>query len=598
MSESVHPLHACVEAAALSQPDAIAVVDREVRLTYAELNSRANRLAHILIEHGVGADTIVGLHCAAGVDLIVGMLGIMKAGGAWLPLDPGLPAGRLAQISAKAEPAIIVIDDAAADFPAYEGACLVRVGSAGSATSDSRTTNPGITISAQQLCYVMFTSGSTGEPKGVMVSHGNLDHLFDDIGARLAIGSDDCWTQFHTCTFGYSVWEIWGALRHGGRLVIVPPELRTDPSGFARFVREQQVTVVSQTPSAFRQNFLADGVGPADFGDALRAIVLSGEAAVGADVHQWFERNAIDSETAGPALFNTYAVTETSGQLTLHEYRPSAAEYDNEASSTVGRPLRPAKLFVLSEDRRPLPAGEVGELFVGGPGVARGYFGAPELTAERFIDLQLEPGVPGQGGTMRVYRTGDLARLTANGELQFCGRADDQVKVRGYRIEPGEIEARLRADTNIRDAAVVLRQGGSGQPRLVAYVVPREFDVADEAPQFWPSVGPYQVYDEFLYDLMSTETERLDRYREAFERSVRDRIVLDIGTGENALLARMCIEAGARRVYAVEVLAEAAEKARALVDERGLADRIHVLYGDMSTVDLPEPIEVCTQGMV
>ncbi|MFQ5635355.1 MAG: amino acid adenylation domain-containing protein, partial [Gammaproteobacteria bacterium] len=197
-----------------------------------------------------------------------------------------------------------------------------------------------------------------------------------------------------------------------------------------------------------------------------------------------------------------------------------------------------------------------------------------------------------------VYRTGDRARLTPAGDLEFCGRADEQVKLRGYRVEPGEIESVLRAHPDVRDAAVALRDAGNRRPRLVGYIVPRAPAPGDGGAEFWPSVGPYQVYDAFLYDLMSTETERLDRYRAAFAATVRGRVVLDIGTGENALLARMCIDAGARRVYAVDVLEEACRKARELVREHGLTERIRVIHGDMSTVELPEPVEVCTQGIV
>ncbi|MFQ5634696.1 MAG: AMP-binding protein, partial [Gammaproteobacteria bacterium] len=352
-------LHGCVEAFAASRANKIAIADVRGRLTYAQLNARANRLAHALIDAGVGRDAIVGLSTRAGVDTIVGMLGIMKAGGAYLPLDPDLPNRRLARITAIAEPMAIVADEPDATRQQAPGVRLVRVDAPGRAE-----TNPGLAISAAQLCYVMFTSGSAGEPKGVMVSHGNLERLFEGIGPRLDIAGDDIWSSFHTCAFGFSVWEIRGALCHGGSLVMVPPALRTDPRGFARLIRDEGVSVVSQTPSAFRQNFLDDGVAPEDFGSALRAIVLSGEAAAGEDIRRWFSR----AGDAGPALFNKYAITETSGQLTVHEY--GRDRLDDATLRSVGRPLPHAELHILDERKRPVRSGEVGELFVAGPGVA------------------------------------------------------------------------------------------------------------------------------------------------------------------------------------------------------------------------------------
>ena len=248
---------------------------------------------------------------------------------------------------------------------------------------------------------------------------------------------------------------------------------------------------------------------------------------------------------------------------------------------------------MLDDEQAPVPPGQIGELFVGGPGVARGYVGEPELTAERFPTIDVDGN-----GPARVYRTGDRARVHPDGSLEFHGRADDQIKLRGFRIEPSEVETALREHAQVADAAVALRPGPGGQPRLCAWVVPRDDSPGFDAPEFWPSVGPYQVYDEFLYDLMSAETERLDLYREALVDAVHDRVVLDIGTGENALLARMCAEAGARRVYAIELIEDAYLKAAALIRDQGLDDRVVVIQGDMSTVDLPEPVEVCTQGIV
>jgi len=583
-------LHESFESHAARRPYAVALTVDERHLTYGELNVLANQFAHTLIKMGVKNEVCVGLHLPPGAELIAAMLGIMKAGGAYVPLDPGLPTNRLAQILELAKPAVIITQCAtAADLPVHSAQ---NIFADSDTNGSSRRDDPRMPVAPDDLCYVMFTSGSTGAPKGVMVTHGNLAPLFDDIGVELDIDTGDVWTAFHPFSFGFSVWEIWGALRHGGRLVIVPAELRTDPARLFELVRMQQVTIMSQTPSAFRQNLLSavftDGLASI----ALRCVVLSGEAADIGALQRWFVRHG-DGE---PRIVNTYAITETAGQLTFASVESADCDTGN---SGVGRALAHAELAIVDEKCVPVTTGQAGELWAGGPSVARGYIGLTEQTAERFVIRTLD----GYRAT-RWYRTGDRARLTAHGVLEFLGRTDDQVKLRGYRIEPGEIAAVLREHPAIDDAAVALRADHGGEPRLVGYFVlhgvphgaPRA--TMSSRPEFWPSVGPYQLYDEFLYDLMSSEAERLVSYREAFDRSVRDRIVLDIGTGEHALLARMCVEAGARKVYAVEILEDACRKARALVNEQGLADRIQVIQGDIASLDLPEQIDVCTQGII
>ncbi|HJP37733.1 MAG TPA: amino acid adenylation domain-containing protein [Gammaproteobacteria bacterium] len=585
-------LHESFESHAATRPYAVALTVGERHLTYGDLNTLANQFAHALIGAGVVAEVRVGLHLPPGVELIAAMLGIMKAGGAYVPLSPDLPSNRLGQILELAEPAVIVTQrTAVANLPGH-AAQLIYADS--DLTRAFCSDDPHTPVASDDLCYVIFTSGSTGTPKGVMVTYGNLVPLFDDIGTRLDIDAGDVWTLFHSLSFGFSVWEIWGALRHGGRLVIVPPELRTDPARLFALLCSQCVTMLSQTPSAFRQNLLSASFADGIAATALRCVVLSGEAVDTEALHRWFRQHG-DVE---PRIVNTYAITETAGQLTFAVCEN--ADRNAGMTAVVGRPLAHAELVIVNEagaDQAwlPVPTGQAGELLVGGPSVARGYIGAAEQTSRRFIAM----GIDGYQAT-RWYRTGDRARLTSEGELEFLGRSDEQVKLRGYRIELGEIAAVLRQHPAIDAAAVALRSDHGGQPRLVGYIVPRAGLSPEPAtrPEFWPSVGPYQLYDEFLYDLMSSEAERLASYREAFDRSVRGKVVLDIGTGEHALLARMCIDAGARKVYAVEILEEAYRKARTLINDQGLADRIIVMQGDMVSIDLPEPVDVCTQGII
>lgn len=304
-------LHESFERHAARRPYAVALSVADRHLTYGELNALANRFAHTLIESGVGAEVRVGLHLPPGAELIGAMLGVMKAGGAWVPLDPDLPANRLGQIMARAGPAVIITQrGAAADLPGYP-AQLIFTDQVSVRTS--HCDDPRRPVAPGDLCYVIFTSGSTGAPKGVMVTHGNLAPLYDDIGARLAIDAADVWLAYHPFSFGYSVWETWGALRHGGRLVIVPPGLRTDPERLFELVRAQNVTIVSQTPSAFRQNFLSDIFADGLESTAIRWVVLSGEAADKSVLQRWFARHGARE----PCIANTYAVTETAGQLTF-----------------------------------------------------------------------------------------------------------------------------------------------------------------------------------------------------------------------------------------------------------------------------------------
>jgi len=292
---------------------------------------------------------------------------------------------------------------------------------------------------------------------------------------------------------------------------------------------------MSQTPSAFRQNLLSAAFAEGLAATALRCIVLSGEAVDTGALQRFFAQH----RDGMPHIVNTYAITETAGQLTYAEIE--AADCHGKTAIGVGWPLAHADLAIVAEDCSDgawttVPDGQAGELFVGGPSVARGYIGLAEQTEKKFVTGT----IAGHDAT-RWYRTGDRARLTSNDALEFLGRTDDQVKLRGYRIEPGEIAAVLRDHPAIDDAAVAMRADYGGESRLVGYVVPHAdgWSGSQAQPEFWPSVGPYQLYDEFLYDLMSSEAERLASYRQAFERSVRDRVVLDIGTGEHALGAHV-----------------------------------------------------------
>ncbi len=539
-------------------------------LTYAELAARSAALARQLQAAGIGAEDIVAICLDWPPDYLVAMLAVMQVGAAWLPLEPAQPAARRREMLATVPPALLLTSSVwREELPGPPCLCVDEL----ALPADAPWT-AGAPVSSEQLCYLIFTSGSTGAAKPVMVTHGNVAGLFDAFSARYGLGPQDRWSWCHSVAFGFSVWEIWGALSHGACLVALPPAQRRDPWALRESLAAESVSVLSQTPSAFRQLLRAGALDSLD-GLALRLLVLSGEALADRDLARWFERHPADA----PLLLDTYALTETAGQVCWRAYRPGT-----ERRRDLGDCLPGVHLEILDEQGRPADSGE---LYISGPGVARGYFGDPALTAKRFVRL---------GDGRRYYRSGDRVRREADGRLRYLGRCDAQLKWRGHRVEPGEIEARLRQCPGIADAAVGLHGDGE-TARLVAWYVPDRPPPPPSGIEFWPSLGPFGRYDRFLYDLMAADRPRLAACREALREKAPGRIVLDMGSGEQALFARMAAAVGARHVYAVERLPDAAERARRLVAEQGLAERITVLCADLAEVELPEPVDVAVHGL-
>jgi amino acid adenylation domain-containing protein len=449
-------IHEQFEAQAACTPGAVAVRFEEESLTYRELNERANQLAHYLRRCGVGVEVRVGICLERGLEMVVGILAILKAGGAYVPLDPAYPADRLAFILAdSATPVLLTRETLRGALPAGEGVEVVCLDGAAEEIAAESAQDPQSGAGPDSLAYVIYTSGSTGAPKGALIEHRNVARLFSATDAWFGFGPDDVWTLFHSYAFDFSVWEIWGALLYGGRVVVVPFEVSRDPEAFHALVQREGVTVLSQTPSAFRQFIRVDGERGGEL--ALRVVVFGGEALEPASLREWVERRGAET----PRLVNMYGITETTVHVT---YRPLGREdVFGGSGSPIGRAIPDLRLYVLDPARRPVPVGVPGELYVGGAGVARGYLNRPELTAERFVDDPFTPG--------RLYRTGDRVRWMADGTLEYLGRLDEQVKIRGFRIELGEIEAALRPAPGVGDCTVVVREDEPGDRRLVAYVV-------------------------------------------------------------------------------------------------------------------------------
>jgi amino acid adenylation domain-containing protein len=314
--------------------------------------------------------------------------------------------------------------------------------------------------SPDQLAYVIYTSGSTGKPKGVLITHRNVMRLLTSTAELYAFNERDVWTLFHSVAFDFSVWEIWGALLYGGRLVIVPFETSRAPGAFYDLLLSEHVTVLNQTPSAFRQLICEDERRSGTDELALRYVIFGGEALQLSALRPWYERH----EETRPQLVNMYGITETTVHVT---YRPiRMADILDGRGSLIGEPLGDLDCYVLDSHGQPVPTGVPGELYVGGPGLARGYLHRPELTAERFID---HPFRDGRGE--RLYKSGDLVRRLEEGDIEYLGRLDLQVKIRGFRIELEEIEAVLNQHPAIRECVVLAPKDASGDQRLIAYVV-------------------------------------------------------------------------------------------------------------------------------
>jgi amino acid adenylation domain-containing protein/non-ribosomal peptide synthase protein (TIGR01720 family) len=427
----------------------------EERWSYDRLWRESGRIAAALVRRGVGPEHRVGLAAERSAALVAAIAGILRAGAAYVPLDPAYPPARLAYMAADAGLSAVltgagtVLPDLPAGLPVLALDTLLSEAEPG-----------GVDLPAlvpDNAAYVIYTSGSTGRPKGVVVTHRNVARLFQSTRAAFAFGAEDVWTLFHSYAFDFSVWELWGPLLHGGRLVVVPYWTSRDPAAMVELVRRERITVLNQTPSAFRA-FLAAEAATAPL-DHLRLVIFGGEALDPRSLAVWTARHG----TARPALVNMYGITETTVHVTLRRL----ADGDIAGGvSVIGAPLGDLSLHVLDPSLRPVPVGVAGELFVGGAGLARGYLDRPGLTAQRFLPdpWAAEPGA-------RLYRTGDLARRLPGGDLAYLGRIDQQVKVRGFRIELAEIEAALERHPMVRAAAVTARRDLAGETRLAAYVV-------------------------------------------------------------------------------------------------------------------------------
>ena len=445
---------------ALEYSDRLSILDGSdpagPRLTYGELNERANQLARYLSRRGLKKGDRVGLYLDRSADVVVCILGILKAGGAYVPLDPMYPDERV----------IFMIEDARLSFVLTGPGLAARLQLPASVgildiirdmaqIQKCSTENPAVDVSAADPAYVIYTSGSTGRPKGVVVTHANVTRLFRTTEDLFNFSDADTWTLFHSYAFDFSVWEIWGALLYGGKLIIVPQALSRSPAEFLLLLEREKVTILNQTPSAFHQLITADIDAGSPPTLALRYVIFGGEALDHERLRPWFERRG----DTHPQLVNMYGITETTVHVT---YRPIRLGDLDRRGSLIGEALPDLRLYLVDRYGHPAPYGVAGEIWIGGDGVSEGYLYRDELTAQKFVS---DPFADYSG---KVYRSGDLARFLPDGEIEYLGRIDSQIQIRGFRVELGEIETCLASHLQIHEAHVVADQGTT-DTRLLAY---------------------------------------------------------------------------------------------------------------------------------
>lgn len=439
-------LHAAFDSVAARSPEAWALHFESNPLGYAALQARSNQLARRLQRLGVQPGERVGLCVQRSLELVIGVLGILKAGAAYVPLDPAYPEDRLRYMAQDSALQRVLV------FHAQPPVDVALIDLADPSLAGESAEPLAELASPESIAYVIYTSGSTGRPKGVEVSHANVLRLMTSSDSLFGFGPRDVWTLFHSYAFDFSVWEIWGALLYGGQLVVVPTQVTRSPDEFHALLCQHRVSVLNQTPSAFRQLISADARLDGRGRLALKWVIFGGEALDPRSLAPWAERHGLDA----PQLINMYGITET----TVHvSFQRIEARHLADGASVIGRALPDLGITLMDRYGQPVPQGLRGEMWVSGAGVARGYLQQPELTAQRFVQTP-------QG---RSYRSGDLARWRADGVLEYLGRMDHQVKIRGFRIELGEIEASLQSHPQVTDTAVLVRQEAAGD-RLVAFV--------------------------------------------------------------------------------------------------------------------------------
>lgn len=490
-------IHERFDAQARKTPHAIALTFNGEILSYQELSERSNQFAHHLRKEGIDANTLVGLYMDRSIQMMVALLGILKAGGAYVPIDPQYPRERIE----------FMIKDASINFLVTETRLIQKDFNINIIYIDKEWDNilrltatplSNITVPSNDA-YVIYTSGSTGDPKGAIITHENVIRLFDSTAHWFNFNSNDVWTLFHSHAFDFSVWEMWGALFYGGKLIIIPHLITRSPKEFYQLLCDEKVSVLNQTPSAFIQLIQEDSTLNLDYSPlALRYIIFGGEALNFNVLTPWIDRHGIET----PKLINMYGITET----TVHVTYKLITEEDlaTPSISNIGTKIPDLSMHILDQYHQPVPIGIAGELYIGGAGVARGYLNRSELTSQRFVNINGD----------KLYRSGDLARMVSDGSFEYLGRIDHQVKIRGFRIELGEIETSIRKLPGISEVAVIAEKSPNNEISLIAYIASKyQLNSAEIKTILRQNLPEYMIPTDFisLEKLPITSHGKLDR---------------------------------------------------------------------------------------
>jgi amino acid adenylation domain-containing protein/non-ribosomal peptide synthase protein (TIGR01720 family) len=557
----------CFHEAAARFGDRPALAEPGRELSYRSLATITDDLAlHLGGSHGIAPGDRVAVLAERSIASVVALLAIIKAGAVYVPIDPTLPTARMVAMARRADCRLVLTDPAMRIATPDIGIRMIPIDDLMADARRFSDHKSGVDrCQATEVAYVIFTSGSTGEPRAVMVEHGGFVNMSLGQIAAFGLNETDRVVQFASPSFDASLANIFMALFAGGTVLLPPPSVLQSLPAFLDYLADSGATTVTLPPTYLRALEHAPLAG-------IRTLISAGEAAPPPEMSHYAARIA---------TYNAYGPTEFSVCATTHAVRSDGADATR---VPIGRPLPNTSLHILDARLRPVPIGIDGEIYLGGLGVARGYQNEPDQTAARFI-RDPETGA-------RLYRTGDRGRWLDDGSVDFLGRRDEQIKVSGHRIELGEIEQALRAVDWLRDAHVMPHRRTDGSTALIGYYVP------EPTTELWPSIAEFFVYDDVTYGQMAGDEIRNQCYRAAFARHLAGRVVVDVGTGPMAILARLAIEAGARKVYAIDLLASTAAAARKRVAELGLSDRIEVIEGDAATVTLPEPADWCISEIV
>ncbi len=468
LQQAMLPIYRTFEGSVENFPTKTAVKCRNNSINYQHLNQRANELAHYLQQQGLKEGQLLPFFVERSIEMVIGVLACLKAGAAYVPIDPMTPDDRISFIIED------VFSSQESNLVLSQGSLLPRISELASnmnlvcidddALPAQKKDNLSIDVDMESPAYVIYTSGTTGKPKGVLVSHQNVSRLFRNSEPLFSFDEKDVWTLFHSFSFDFSVWELWGALLYGGELIVIPQDLSRATEDFYHLLVNEKVTILNQTPSAFSQLIAVDEQLQKPL--AIRKVIFGGEALDFSTLNLWVARHGLGD--GSPELINMYGITETTVHVTFYPLKPSDLQGHK---SIIGQPLPDLQAFVLDSFFKPVPKGVVGELFVGGAGVALGYLNRSALSDEKFVRKHIV------GDEQQyLYRTGDLVRCLDNGELEYLGRIDDQVKIRGFRIELGEIEFNINAIDTVKESIVLIKKDPQGQDAIVAYVAVNNVD--------------------------------------------------------------------------------------------------------------------------